>query len=50
MRFTYTETFCDPAFLAPLARAAEDAGYDSFAVPDSLIYPRPVRRPLPVHP
>lgn len=39
MRFTYTETFCDPAFLAPLARAAEDAGYDSFAVPDSLIYP-----------
>src|SRR5690606_7683607 len=39
MRFTYTEAFCDPAHLAPLARAAEDAGYDAFAVPDSLIYP-----------
>jgi probable F420-dependent oxidoreductase len=39
MRFTYAETMCDPAFLAPLARAAEEAGFDSFAVPDSLIYP-----------
>ncbi len=39
MRFSYAETFCDPTFLAPLARAAEDAGYDSFVVPDSLIFP-----------
>src|SRR4051812_23199704 len=39
MRFTYAETFCEPTFLAPLAKAAEDAGYDSFVVPDSLIYP-----------
>ena len=39
MRFSYAETFCDPAFLAPLAQAAEDAGYDSFVVPDSLIFP-----------
>lgn len=39
MRFTYAETFCDPTFLPPLARAAEEAGYDSFTVPDSLIYP-----------
>jgi probable F420-dependent oxidoreductase len=39
MRFTYAETFCDPTFLAPLAQAAEEAGYDSFAVPDSVIYP-----------
>lgn len=39
MRFTYAETFCDPTYLAPLAQAAEDAGYDSFVVPDSLIYP-----------
>ena len=39
MRFTYAETLCDPTFLAPLARAAEEAGYDSFSVPDSLIYP-----------
>jgi probable F420-dependent oxidoreductase len=39
MRFTYAETLCDPTFLAPLAQAAEAAGYDSFTVPDSLIYP-----------
>jgi probable F420-dependent oxidoreductase len=39
MRFTYAESMCDPAFLGPLARAAEDAGYDSFSVPDSLIFP-----------
>ena len=39
MRFTYAETFCDPTFLAPLARAAEDAGFDSFVVPDSVIFP-----------
>ena len=39
MRFSYAETFCNPEFLAPLARAAEDAGYDSFVVPDSVIFP-----------
>jgi probable F420-dependent oxidoreductase len=39
MRFSYAETFCDPMFLAPLASAAEAAGYDSFVVPDSLIFP-----------
>lgn len=39
MRFAYAETFCDPAHLGPLAQAAEEAGYESFVVPDSLIYP-----------
>ena len=39
MRFSYAETFCDPSFLAPLANAADEAGYDSFVVPDSLIFP-----------
>jgi probable F420-dependent oxidoreductase len=39
MRFSYAETFCNPEFLAPLARAAEDAGYDSFVVPDSVLFP-----------
>src|SRR5436305_10236901 len=29
----------DPSFYAPLARAAEEAGYDSMVVPDSLCYP-----------
>ena len=39
MRFSYAETFCNPSYLAPLAQAAEAAGYDSFVVPDSLIFP-----------
>src|SRR6478672_11738320 len=29
----------DPSFYAPLARAAEEAGYDSMVVPDSICYP-----------
>ena len=40
MRFTYTETMCDPTFLLPLAQEAEAAGYDGFAVPDSICYPQ----------
>ena len=39
MRFTYTETMCNPDFLLPLAQEAEAAGYDGFAVPDSICYP-----------
>ena len=39
MRFSYAETFCDPAFLGPLAQAAENAGYESFVVPDSVLFP-----------
>jgi probable F420-dependent oxidoreductase len=30
----------DPASYIPLARAAEEAGYDSMVVPDSICYPR----------
>src|SRR5215813_412222 len=30
----------DPSFYAPLARAAEEAGYDSMVVPDGICYPR----------
>ena len=29
----------DPSFYGPLARAAEEAGYDSMIVPDSICYP-----------
>jgi alkanesulfonate monooxygenase SsuD/methylene tetrahydromethanopterin reductase-like flavin-dependent oxidoreductase (luciferase family) len=29
----------DPAFYLPLAKAAEDAGYDGMVVPDSICYP-----------
>lgn len=39
MRFTYIDAMIDPQFLVPLAMAAEDLGYDSFAVPDSICYP-----------
>jgi probable F420-dependent oxidoreductase len=40
MRFTYAEAMTDPSYYAPLARAAEAAGYASFSVADSLIYPK----------
>ena len=39
MRFSYAESMTDPSFYAPLARAAEEAGYDSMVVPDSICYP-----------
>jgi probable F420-dependent oxidoreductase len=39
MRFSYAESMIDPSFYAPLARAVEEAGYDSFVIPDSLAYP-----------
>ena len=39
MRFSYAESMVDPTFYLPLAKAAEDAGYDSMVVPDSLCYP-----------
>ena len=40
MRFSYAESMTDPSFYAPLARAAEEAGYHSMVVPDSICYPR----------
>ena len=39
MRFCYAESMTDPSFYAPLAVAAEDAGYDSMVIPDSICYP-----------
>ena len=40
MRFSYAESMTDPSFYGPLARAAEEAGYHSMVVPDSICYPR----------
>jgi probable F420-dependent oxidoreductase len=40
VRFCYAESMTEPSFYAPLARAAEEAGYDSMMVPDSICYPR----------
>src|SRR6516162_11733198 len=34
MRFSYAEALCDPTHYLPLARAVEDAGWDTFIVPD----------------
>jgi probable F420-dependent oxidoreductase len=40
MRFTYAEAMTHAAYYAPLAQAAETAGYTSMTVADSLIYPK----------
>ncbi|ACY96833.1 Luciferase-like monooxygenase [Thermomonospora curvata DSM 43183] len=40
MRFSYAEAMTDPSYYLPLAQAAEAAGYASFTVADSLVYPR----------
>jgi probable F420-dependent oxidoreductase len=39
VRFCYAESMTDPSFYAPLARAADEAGYDSMVIPDSICYP-----------
>lgn len=39
MRFAYHATMCDPTFYLPLAIAAEEVGFDSFTLPDSICYP-----------
>ena len=39
MRFSYQLGMCDPSHYLPLARAAEEAGYDGIAVSDSICYP-----------
>jgi probable F420-dependent oxidoreductase len=50
MRFSFAESMTEPAFYAPLARAAEDAGYDSFVIPDSLAYPEVSSDTYPYNP
>ena len=50
MRFSYAESMTDPAFYAPLAQAAEEAGYDSFVVPDSVAYPEVSDSKYPFNP
>jgi alkanesulfonate monooxygenase SsuD/methylene tetrahydromethanopterin reductase-like flavin-dependent oxidoreductase (luciferase family) len=39
MRFSYAEAMCDPSHYMPLAKAAEEAGYTSMTIPDSICYP-----------
>ncbi len=50
MRFSYAESMTDPSFYVPLARAAEEAGYDSFIVPDSIAYPEHSDATYPFNP
>ena len=39
MKFAYIESMCDPLQFPPLAKAAEEAGFGTFLVPDSICYP-----------
>jgi probable F420-dependent oxidoreductase len=50
VRFCYAESMTDPAFYAPLARAAEAAGYDSMVIPDSICYPAQSASVYPFNP
>jgi probable F420-dependent oxidoreductase len=50
VRFSYAESMIDPSFYAPLARAAEEAGYHSMVVPDSICYPAQAGSTYPFNP
>ena len=39
MRFSYAESMCDPTHYVPLAKAAEEGGFHSCVIPDSICYP-----------
>lgn len=39
MRFTFAEAMTDTSYYAPLAQAAEAAGFSGMTIPDSLAYP-----------
>ena len=39
MRFSFAESLTDPSFYIPLAKAAEEAGYHSMTIADSIAYP-----------
>ena len=40
MRFAFHATMCPPEQYIPLVKAAEEAGYDAFAMADSILYPK----------
>jgi probable F420-dependent oxidoreductase len=50
VRFSYAESMTDPSFYLPLAQAAEEAGYDSMVIPDSICYPRRATSSYPYSP
>jgi probable F420-dependent oxidoreductase len=50
VRFSYAESMTDPSFYAPLAQAAEAAGYDTMVIPDSICYPQDATSTYPYSP
>ena len=50
MKFTTPIAMIDPSFYIPLAQAAEEAGFDSIAVPDSIAYPQQSSSKYPYNP
>lgn len=40
MRFAYHACMCPPEQYLPLAKAAEELGFDGFTLPDSICYPK----------
>jgi probable F420-dependent oxidoreductase len=50
VRFSYAESMTSPSFYAPLALAAEDAGYHAIVVPDSICYPEESASVYPFNP
>jgi len=50
MRFTYAESMTDPMFYAPLAQAAEESGYHSMVISDSICYPEHCVSTYPYNP
>ena len=40
MRFSLQVGMCDPSHYFPMAKAAEEAGFDGLAIPDSICYPQ----------
>jgi probable F420-dependent oxidoreductase len=50
VRFSYAESMTDPTYYLPLAQAAEEAGYDSMVIPDSICYPEHATSTYPYSP
>ena len=48
MRFTVPLPMMPAHHYVPMAKAAEAAGFDSIAVPDSVFFPETVTRRLPL--
>jgi probable F420-dependent oxidoreductase len=50
MKFTTSIAMVDPSFMVPLAVAAEEAGFDTIVLPDSICYPEQSDSPYPYSP